>query len=110
MPRHRNYSTCIISSDYPARTQEEHEEGEKWLRRAAEQGHVQAQYNLGEMFVHGGCVARDDAEAEKWIKWWEKWGGEKMTGGRIRSWIRGANGVKFARWDFDDTTARKGKE
>ena len=29
---------------------------------------------------------------------------------RIRSWIRGANGVKFARWDFDDTTARKGKE
>ena len=35
-------------------------------RLAAEQGHVEAQYNLGTMFEAGRGVAQDDAEAAKW--------------------------------------------
>ena len=40
-------------------------EAEQWLRRAAEQGHAEAQKALGE---HLSCDARKYEEAEKWLR------------------------------------------
>jgi len=39
-----------------------------WFRRAAEQGHVDAQYNLGLAFAAGDGVAQDHMQA---YLWWE---------------------------------------
>jgi TPR repeat protein len=39
-----------------------------WYRRAAEQGHAQAQYNLGFMYGSGLGVPQDDAEAVNWFR------------------------------------------
>ncbi|MDR3357639.1 MAG: sel1 repeat family protein [Desulfovibrio sp.] len=38
----------------------------KWFRKAAEQGHSDAQYDLGEMYATGGGVTKDDAKAAEW--------------------------------------------
>jgi TPR repeat protein len=38
----------------------------KWFRKAAEQGEVFAQYNLGWMYGTGTGVPQDYAEAVKW--------------------------------------------
>ena len=38
-----------------------------WYRKAAEQGHASAQFNLGLMYAHGPGVAHDDAEAHMWF-------------------------------------------
>jgi tetratricopeptide (TPR) repeat protein len=40
----------------------------KWYRKAAEQGHVSAQYNLGVMYGKGEGVTQDYAEALKWYR------------------------------------------
>ncbi len=40
----------------------------KWYRRAAEQGHAQAQYNLGLMYANGQGVPQDEQEAVKWFR------------------------------------------
>lgn len=42
-------------------------EAAEWFRKAAEQGHVQAEYNLGVMYRDGDGVERDLAEAAKWF-------------------------------------------
>ena len=39
-----------------------------WLRRAADQGHAQAQYTLGLMYLKGSGVAKDEQEAVVWIR------------------------------------------
>ena len=39
-----------------------------WYRRAAEQGHVYAQSNLGIMYAEGRGVPRDYAEAVRWYR------------------------------------------
>ena len=39
------------------------------LRKKAEAGDAEAQYNLGECFLNGDGVAKDMAEA---VKWWRK--------------------------------------
>jgi len=41
---------------------------EKWLRRAAEQGHVIAQYRLARMYSEGQGIAKNAEEAEKWYR------------------------------------------
>jgi hypothetical protein len=41
-------------------------EAAKWYRKAAEQGHVTAQLNLGILFERGLGVAQDYAEAARW--------------------------------------------
>ena len=41
-------------------------EAVKWYRKAAEQGHAHAQFNLGWMYENGEGVAKDDYEAVKW--------------------------------------------
>ena len=40
-------------------------EAAKWYRKAAEQGHANAQNNLGLMYMSGRGVAKDNAEAVK---------------------------------------------
>ena len=43
-------------------------EAAKWYRRAAEQGHVVAQFHLGNMYHRGEGVAEDHAEAVRWYR------------------------------------------
>ena len=43
-------------------------EAVEWARKGAEQGHPQAQYNLGIYYKEGRGVAKDEAEAEKWFR------------------------------------------
>ncbi len=43
-------------------------EAVKWYRKAAEQGNVGGQYNLGVMYSEGRGVERNDAEALKWYR------------------------------------------
>ena len=45
-----------------------HVEAVRWYRKAAEQGHVDAQNNLGAMYAEGTGVPQDDAEAVKWLR------------------------------------------
>ena len=42
-------------------------EAVKWYRKAAEQNHAEAQYNLGICFYKGEGVAKDQVEAYKWV-------------------------------------------
>ena len=46
----------------------DNDEAVKWYREAAEQGHADAQYNLGYMYEKGLGVKKDKAEAEKWFR------------------------------------------
>ena len=43
-------------------------EAAKWYRRAAVQGHVKAQANLGLMYAYGHGVPKDSAEAVRWLE------------------------------------------
>ena len=47
---------------------EDDAEAIKWYRLAAEQGNVDAQYDLGFMYAFGPGVPQDDAEAVKWYR------------------------------------------
>ena len=47
---------------------ENNAEAFKWFRKAAEQGHAKAQYNLGLMYDKGQGVPQDYAEAVKWYR------------------------------------------
>ncbi len=38
------------------------------VKKAAEQGDVDAQYNLGVMYAYGDGVPEDDAEAVRWYR------------------------------------------
>ena len=40
----------------------------KWYRKAADQGHAMAQYNLGVMYSKGQGVEKDEVEAMKWYR------------------------------------------
>ncbi len=40
----------------------------KWYRKASEQNHPLAQFNLGLMYAKGEGVPQDDAEAVRWIR------------------------------------------
>ena len=48
--------------------QQDHAEAARWYRKAADQGHTQAQYNLGFMFANGNGVQQDVAEALQWMR------------------------------------------
>ena len=47
---------------------EDDEEAVKWYREAAEQGHADAQCNLGDMYCYGLGVPEDCEEAAKWYQ------------------------------------------
>ena len=49
--------------------QSNYTEAAKWFRKAAEQGHAGAQYNLGLCYANGEGVPQNYAEA---AKWWRK--------------------------------------
>jgi len=40
----------------------------EWWHQAAEQGDVEAQYNLGMCFFKGDCGKQDKKEAVKWLR------------------------------------------
>ena len=40
----------------------------KWFRKAAEQHHEMAQFNLGLMYAYGEGVPQDFVEAVKWFR------------------------------------------
>jgi TPR repeat protein len=46
--------------------EKDHVEAVKWYHKAAEQGHADAQFNLGVCFEYGQGVANDPDEAVKW--------------------------------------------
>jgi hypothetical protein len=43
-------------------------EAARWYRKAADQGHAKAQFNLGFMFSQGRGVAQSDVEAARWYR------------------------------------------
>ena len=45
-----------------------HAKAAKWWRKAAEQGHADAQNNMGLMYERGEGVPQNDAEAAKWYR------------------------------------------
>ena len=45
-----------------------YEEAARWFRRAAEQGHAEAQIHLGDLFAAGRGVGQSDVEAARWHK------------------------------------------
>jgi TPR repeat protein len=47
---------------------QDNKEAAKWYRLAAEQGHADAQYNLGLMYANGKGVPEDANEAVKWFR------------------------------------------
>ena len=47
---------------------EDYAEAVKWYRKAAEQGHANAQYALGKCYYEGEGVTKDYAEAVKWYR------------------------------------------
>ena len=47
---------------------EDDEEAVRWYRLAADQGHANAQTNLGNMYNNGEGVPEDDAEAVRWYR------------------------------------------
>jgi TPR repeat protein len=46
---------------------QDYAEALQWFRKAAEHGHAQAQYNLGNMYLKGQGVTQDREEARKWF-------------------------------------------
>ncbi|POR97032.1 tetratricopeptide repeat protein, partial [Haemophilus influenzae] len=55
-------------------------EAVKWYRKAAEQGHADAQLNLGYMYEKGRGVKQDDFEAVKWYRQAAEQGNAKEFG------------------------------
>jgi hypothetical protein len=49
-----------VPRDYPMAAE--------WLRKAAEQGHAIAQFNLGEVYANGHGVPKDLTEAHAWYQ------------------------------------------
>jgi len=60
---------AILAWDYYNGTNgkaKNYSEAAKWFRKAAEQGHIVAQYNIAAMHRNGTGVIHDDKEAVKW--------------------------------------------
>ena len=55
--------------------QQDYEEAVKWYRLGAEQGDIDAQYNLGLMYENGQGVQQDYKEAVKWYRLGAEQGG-----------------------------------
>jgi TPR repeat protein len=45
-----------------------------WYRKAAEQGHGEAQHNLGTSYYYGNGVKKNHREAKKWLQKAERQG------------------------------------
>ena len=47
---------------------QDHAEAVRWYRLAAVQGHTDAQFNLGVMYVQGIGMTQDNARAPRWYR------------------------------------------
>ena len=56
-----------------------------WYRKAAEQGHAQAQNNLGRMYQNGLGVSKNRAEAITWYRKAAKQGNEGAIS-QLKEW------------------------
>ena len=54
----------------------------KWYRKAAEQGHAEAQYRLGAMYREGVGVQQDYVHAHKWYHLAARLGSEQAAKSR----------------------------
>jgi TPR repeat protein len=63
----RTYAYTMFSAD--GSSVERSDEAFKWFARAAEQGHTEAQHQLGVLYMLGRGVVRDDKEA---VNWWRR--------------------------------------
>ena len=63
--------------------QSNYAEAVKWFRKAAEQGHADAQYHLGWCYRKGEGVPQDTAEA---VKWWRK--AARQGNFRAQYWLK----------------------
>ena len=61
-----NLGTAYFASD--SMVEFSNVEGVKWWRKAAEQGHVEAQLNLGDVYWYGQDAPMDKVEAVKWYR------------------------------------------
>ena len=64
------FSGSVYGDDYQdgldAYVRKDYKEAIKWYRLSAEQGHAQAQYNLGSMYENGQGVLQDYVLAHMW--------------------------------------------
>lgn len=58
----------LYTSGYNFDRQKNYKEAVRWYRKSAEQGHAQAQVNLGTLYSKGLGVGRDYTEAVKWYR------------------------------------------
>ena len=61
-------NTGDIMSKYNSGSPEDDAEAVRWFRMAAEQGHAEAQFNLGLMYAEGRGVPEDHAAAVDWYR------------------------------------------
>ncbi len=59
---------CIWGNVRQRQRGQDYAEAATWLRKAAEQGHARAQFNLGCMYDRGQGVPKDDCEAARLFK------------------------------------------
>ena len=67
-----------------------------WYRKAAEQGHAPAQFNLGLMYANGTGVAKDDAQA---VSWYRKAAEQGFATAQLNLGAMYANGTGVAKDD-----------
>ncbi len=63
-----NTSADAMSQGMAHYNKEEYVEAAQWFRKAAEQGHAQAQYHLGHMYDSGKGVTEDNQQAIQWYR------------------------------------------
>ena len=85
---------------------EDYAEAARWYRKAAEQGHVAAQFMLGVMYAIGEGVPEDDIQAYAWISLASAQGvenaknsKERLTGEMTRAEIAEAQKLSRKYWE-----------
>ena len=76
---------------------QDYAEAARWFRRAAEQEHPKAQYNLGVMYNNGHVVLQDYAEAARWYRRAAEQGyrrGAEQSGHHVRRGQGRATGLR----------------
>jgi TPR repeat protein len=58
----------VLGRRYDEGDEPDFQQAMECYRKAAQQGHAAAQFNLGQMYAHGRGVPRDDAAALNWIR------------------------------------------
>ena len=64
----KNYMEAVIKYYKSGGISKDEVEAVKWFRKAAEQGHAQAQRYLGVAYANGWGASKDEVEAVKWTR------------------------------------------